>query len=302
MTNFWKDKKVVVAGSNGFLGSHFLNELERMGAGVKGLTRYACDLCNTEQTLKAVDGCDVVINCAALDGNAEFKANYSTEIFDTNVRITSSILNAAKQNRIKEIVLVSSVEVYPLKAKNPILEEDDYRKYADQTLDGYVLSKRYSEILASLYATKYGINIYLPRPTNIYGPNDHFSGMKRRAIPSFIHKIISNEPLEIWGNGRQVRQFIYVTDVVHAVLTMVEKKHTGVLNISTKETVALMTLAENICSIFKKDPNVKLIPNNQSGNRSRVVNIERMYKIINFKPLSLKDGLQKTIDWYLKQY
>ena len=208
--NFWTSKKVLVTGGSGFIGSNFIHILSKMGASVictyreknqnafnkldvpTNIKFEKVDLLNFKDLVKVVRNVDTVINCAAMDGNAKFKTSHGTQMMDVNIRITSNILNLAKEEGIKNVVLMSSAEIYPNQT-NPLVEEDDQKEYDDNDTSGYVLSKRYSEILGELYEYKYGINVFLPRPTNVYGPRDHFNDKVVRVIPSIINKIFSNQ-------------------------------------------------------------------------------------------------------------
>lgn len=296
--SFWQGKKVAVTGAKGFLGSHFVTELNKLGAQVNSFSRDQLDLLDFDQTRKALKNTAVVISCAALDGNAEFKKNHPAEILDNNLHISSNILNAARDNRISDVVLISSAEIYSGHAPNPVREEDDYRLYGGHTDSGYILSKRYGEILASLYQEQYGLRVYLPRPSNIFGPGDHFSEQSTRVIPSFITKILAGVPIEIWGDGSQIRQFIFVRDVVQTILTMVEKQAVGKINIATEESISVLALAKKISKIIDKKANILLDKTKSVGSKSRLLNVEKMHHLISFKPFSLEEGLQETVKWY----
>ncbi len=289
---------MAVTGASGFLGSHFVTELEKFGANVNSLTKEKTDLLDFDQTKEALKSTDIIISCAALDGNAEFKIKHAAGILDSNMRITSNILNAAKENNVKDIVLISSAEIYSSYAPNPIKEEDDYRLYGGHTNSGYILSKRFSEILAGLYKEEFGLKIYLPRPSNIFGPGDHFDDQSTRVIPSFINKIIAGKPIEIWGDGSQTRQFIYVKDVVHIILTMVEKGTDGKLNISTNESISILNLAKMISRSLDIKSDIRLDKTKSIGVQNRILDTSEMHRLIKFSPVDLDTGLRKTIAWY----
>lgn len=302
MENYWKGKKILITGSSGFIGTHFLSELKELGSDVVGIRHTDCDLLSYEKTVDISKGYDILVNCAALDGNAQFKERFSAEIMDANTKITSNILNAAVKNKIADVVHLSTAEVYASTADSNSKEGDTLLFANEQRLNGYVISKLYGELMANIYGNQFGVNVYLPRPTNVYGPQDHFEDGKRRAIPNFIHKIAKNEPIEIWGDGKQVRQFVYVKDVVRTVLTMVEKKYTGVLNISTDEIVTIENLVTWIYKSFNKSKDIRFISTSSSSEASRIVDTEKMYKLIDFETTPLSEGLQKTIAWYLANF
>lgn len=296
--NFWKDKKVAVTGASGFLGGHFVSNLNRMGVNVTPLSKQQVNLLNLDETTESLKGSEVIINCAALDGNSEFKRSHPAEILDANMRIVSNILSAAKDNQILDTVLISSAEIYSSYAPNPIKEEDDYRLYGGHTSNGYILSKRFGEILADLYREQYGLRIYLPRLSNVFGPGDHFNDQSTRVIPSFVSKIIKGDGIEIWGDGSQTRQFIYVDDAVKAIMAMVEDKAVGALNVSSSETISILNLAKKVSTLLGVKANIKLDTSKSTGSRDRVLDISKMSGLVKSDSESLDIGLAKTIEWY----
>ena len=203
--NYWKNKIVAVTGGVGFIGSHFVEELAKIGAIVKCLYSHQntnleylkkargkiefinLDILNQKELFKVCKKVNTIINCAAKDGNSEYKLKNGATILDLNIKIVSNILNCSLHNKIPNTVLISSAEIYPLTAKSPIKENDDYTKNFDNLDNGYVLSKRYTEILGKMYKKQYGLNIFLPRPTNTYGPRDNFEN-NSRIIPMLIKK------------------------------------------------------------------------------------------------------------------
>lgn len=315
MSNFWKNKTVLVTGSAGFIGSHFVEELIKKGAKVicldskshlkkffaklklqKNLTPLTLNLLDYQKLKKTLflKKIDVIINCAALDGNSEFKTKFAAQILAVNTRITSNILNFAKERKIKNVVLLSSAEIYPLTSKSPIKEEDDYKKNFDQPENGYILSKRLTEILGKLYQKQFKLNVFLPRPTNAYGPRDK----AERVIPQMIKKTLRGQVIEIWGSGTQVRSFIYVKDLVFAILKMVAVKKYHLLNIAAKESISILALAKLISGLNLRKPKIKLLREKPTGPKKRVPDITKLNSIIDFAPRSLEAGLKETIRWY----
>lgn len=298
--HYWQAKKVAVTGSSGFLGRHFTTTLSQLGTEVIPVAHTSVDLLDYDQTASALRSANIVINCAAVDGNAEFKARYPAKIFDSNIKIASNILNACRNLGVDDVVMISSSEVYSPKAPSPIKEVHDYRQYNSHSSNGYVLSKEFGEILATLLSQQCGVRTYLPRPSNIYGPADHFGSQNSRVIPTFIERISNREPITIWGDGTQTRQFTYVSDVVNAILTMVEKQQTGPLNISTSETISIQELANLIYKRFALEPDIILDTNKPQGPSCRILDSSKVEELIGFKFLSLRLGIQKTVNWFLE--
>lgn len=312
---YWLGKRVAVTGGGGFIGSHFVEELSQAGAQVlciylhnntniaylKGLKNnikfVKLNVLDEQQFVNECKKIDTIINCAAKDGNAEYKIKNAVTILDTNNKIVSNVLNCAHINNVPNIVLLSSAEIYPIKAKSPITEDDDYTKNFDNLNNGYVLSKRYAELLGSIYRNQYGLNIFLPRPTNTYGPRDRFDNVNR-VIPMLIKKISSDESIEVWGNGSQRRSFIYIKDLVWGILTMVQKKKGGVLNITSDESITINGLARHIGKILGKTPKVHFDLEKPVGIKNRTLSWKKIAAIIDFPFTHIDKGLKKTIEWY----
>jgi nucleoside-diphosphate-sugar epimerase len=319
-SSYWKNKTIMVSGGLGFIGSHFVEELALAHANViclyrtsgsSGLPVYAnqkniqyiqnnlLDRQELEEICKNIaPKIDCFIHCAALDGNTEFKLKYAAQILDTNSRLVSNVLNCCRSTQIKDVVLLSSAEIYSPDTPGEILETDDYHKYLGYTENGYILSKVFAEILAELHHKQYGMQIYLPRPTNVYGPRDSFNIETNRVIPSIIRKVAKKETIEIWGNGKQTRSFIYIKDLVYATLQMIEKKKPGAMNVATSDQVSILDLATNISEEFGALNRIKLDKTKPIGVKARSLNVAKMHDVINFEPTSIREGLKHTIDWY----
>ncbi|MFH1566189.1 MAG: SDR family NAD(P)-dependent oxidoreductase [bacterium] len=316
-------KKAIITGGAGFLGTYFVEHLLKLGAEVVCVSKFfsknnkiifllkkaypsklslrKIDLLSYSEVKRGVSDADVIINCAAMDGNAEFKREHAVEIMDENIRIVLNVLRMAKENKMKNVVLVSTAEVYSPQAESPIVEEDDYRKYNDYIGNGYILSKRYSEVIGSLYEEQYGINVFFPRPTNMYGPRDHFDNQTNKVIPSMINKVLNGEPIEIWGDGSQVRQFIYVKDAVCSILRMVETNKYHGLNIATDEPISILELAKLIMEVIGKKEEIIFDTDRPTGAKFRVLDTTKLNSIVDFKFKSLREGIKDTVEWYNKE-
>jgi nucleoside-diphosphate-sugar epimerase len=319
--SWWKEKSVLVSGAGGFIGHHMVDALIEAGANVVGLyhntepsftfgssanerlTLQKIDLSKPQSLAEVSDMAsghfDVLIHCAGLDGNTQYKLEHAAEIMDMNTRMALDVLNLAHEENITDVVLLSSAEIYTTGQSGQITEEDDYRKYSAYTTNGYVLSKIFAEISAELYSKQYGINVYLPRLGNVYGPGDHFGELPTRVIPSMIHKLSTGQQIDIWGDGKQTRQFIYVKDAVRAVLETVQHGNQGPINIATKQSISILNLANmlaEICGVHEGRVNVDL--SKPSGATDRELVTDEMYGLIDFSPIALEAGLKETVDWY----
>lgn len=314
---FWKDKKVTITGGNGFIGGYFVQELLNLGAKVininrshseldieinplhkKNLKNLFFDIREYDKLADATYGSDLIINCAALEGNNETKNTKPADILDSNMKIISNILNSAVNNNINTVVLISSAEIYSQKAKK-LVEENDYRKLIDYTENGYVLSKIYTEHLGKLFAKQHGLKVFLPRLTNTYGPRDK-PRVGLRVIPNMILSMLSNKVVEIWGSGNQKRTFIYVEDAIHSVLSMVEIDKHRILNIASRKSISILELAKLIKNLTNSSSTIHTDTTKPSGPNRRILVADKLYSTFKGRHEELRSGLNKTIDWHKK--
>ena len=318
MNNFWKNKKIVVTGANGFIGSHIVNSLSEKGACLTAVvskktakadlrkeltsslnvTIARANLLTLQDCLRITEDQEIVLNFAALDGGILFKQQHPVDIFETNTCITINMLKAADKMKIKKFLLISSIEVYSKKIKKILREEDGF---TGEVSEGYAWSKRLSEIAANMYYRQYHLPIIIARLGNVYGPGDDIRLSKGRVIPQFIVNSILHKDISIVGDGKQERAFLYIDDLVSSLKDLVEHGKIGeVFNIASNQRVSIAYLAKKIIALTGN--NNSIIFKNVNINNSKMGNIsmKKVKKAINFKEkYALEDGLIKTID-YLK--
>ncbi|KNE79462.1 NAD(P)-dependent oxidoreductase [Streptomyces xinghaiensis] len=318
----WAGRTVVVTGALGFIGSHYAERLAALGARVVGLHRSArpaagaepaapaagrsclvrADLCDEAATRRAFQewapGADVVIHCAGLDGNAQYKRDHSASVLDANVRGTAHVLNTARDTGAGAVVLLSSTEVYCAPRDSPAREDEEIRRYVPHAGNGYVLSKIFCEIMAELHGAEFGSRIFRVRPGNVYGPRDGNGGTRTRVIPSMVARAAAGETIEIWGDGRQTRSFIHVEDLVNATLRMVEADKYPVMNIGSPEEVSILDLARTVVSAVGGKGGIRTYPDKPSGPPAQRLDLSRMRDVTGCEPRPLRVGIEQTIRWY----
>ncbi|MBU1033818.1 NAD(P)-dependent oxidoreductase [Patescibacteria group bacterium] len=267
MNSFWKNKKVLIIGGTGFIGKNFVARLTELQANLTFTSRKKVILKN--QSVLKVDPVliedfdaineefDVLINCAALDGNGNFKKQFANDVCDVNSRISLNILNFSKKRNIRDVVLLSSAEVYSGVKKKKV-GEDDLKTTSLKHPSGYQVSKLFLEILSNFYSINNPeMRIYLPRPSYVYGPGDKYVDAKNsRLIPLLINNIKNGEKITFFGGRSRKINLIYAKDLVNAILNMVEKKKTGPLNITSTELLSVSKLIQKITEVIGKKAKV----------------------------------------------
>jgi nucleoside-diphosphate-sugar epimerase len=318
----WAGRTVVVTGGAGFVGSYFVEELlarqaqviclyrnddRRMLAQLPATDRLRSirvDL-SDEAALRGVFDsmprqADALVHCAAMWGSAGHRYDHPASVFEANFRPVANVLTCAREHKISDVVLIGSGEVYRSSASHPLREDDDFTATVDAG-DGYYLAKVYEEALAQTYRHEHGMRVFRPRPTGIYGPRDNFAPGADRVIPAMLAKAAADQDIVIWGDGSQTRTYMFVTDLVRAVLRMVETGRHHTVNVGTSETVSLRQLAELVCAALGKPERITFDSAKPTGRSSRTLDLTRLDEILDFQPRGLREGLAQTADWYQRQ-
>ncbi|MFH1850450.1 MAG: SDR family NAD(P)-dependent oxidoreductase [archaeon] len=319
---FWNDKRVLVTGGAGFIGSHAAELLVEKGARVtvadnlengnlKNLERVReqiefvkCDLKDPGDAARAARGMDIILHLAAKVGGIGYNKEHPGTMFRSNMMMQINVLEAARVNRVSRLVMVSSACVYRRDCTIPTPESEGFEGVPEPTNEGYGWAKRMAELQAKLYETEFGMAIAVVRPYNAYGPRDHFDPEKSHVIPALIRRVFSGEdPLVVWGNGEQSRSFLYVTDFAEGILLAAEKGcGKGPINLGTVEEIKIKDLVRMIADASEKDISIHYDTAKPTGQPRRNCDSSRAGEILGFAPkVRLKEGLRQTIEWYKRK-
>jgi GDP-L-fucose synthase len=223
----WNDKKVLVTGGAGFLGSHLIEKLinERGVApeNVKIPRSKDNDLRIWENCVNAVKDVDIVIHLAARIGGIGYNLKYPAMLFYDNTLMGIQLMEAARQEGVEKFVVLGTVCAYPKFTPLPFKEEDLWNGYPDDINAPYGLAKKMLLVQAKAYQKQYGFNgIYL-LSANIYGPRDNFNPESSHVIPALIKKFFDaklegKNEVEVWGTGKATREFLYVEDATDGIM------------------------------------------------------------------------------------
>ncbi|MFC2007784.1 NAD-dependent epimerase/dehydratase family protein, partial [Chloroflexota bacterium] len=231
----------------------------------------------------------------------QYNIDHPGTMFFRNSTLPLNMLEAARQQGVERFMSASSTCVYSPTATVPNIEEDGFKDNPDESNIGYGWAKRVAELGARFYSKEFGMKIAIVRPANIYGPRDNFDSETFHVIPALIKRVFqSTGNIEVWGSGRQTRAFIYVKDVVSAMMLATEK-YTVVdpINIGTDEEVTIKELIELIIGISGKELAVKFDTGKPEGQVRKAAAISRIKEKLDWSPsYSLEKGLKETIAWY----
>jgi nucleoside-diphosphate-sugar epimerase len=328
-------KKVLVLGGGGFIGGHLSERLKKEGNYIR-----ICDIkkheylnhdeiCNEfilgdltdPKVVESIidDGIDEVYQLAADMGGAGyiFTGENDANVMHNSALINLNVANECIKKKVKKVFYSSSACMYPehnqLDSNNPNCEESS--AYPANPDSEYGWEKLFSERLYLAYNRNYGLNVRIARFHNIFGPYGTWRGGKEKAPAAMCRKVAETPnggEIEVWGDGKQTRSFLYIDECVDAVLKLMESDFTGPVNIGSEEMVSINQLAQMAIDISKKDIKINNIYGDKFykkyghkcplGVKGRNSDNKLYYEKIGWKvsnPLII--GLEKTYQWINKQ-
>jgi len=303
----WSEKKVLVAGGGGFLGSHVVNQLQKAGAkNIVVPSSKECDLRKNDNCKKAVRDIDIAFNVAAHVGGIGLHIDKPGELFYNNLMIDTQLLHEAKNASVEKFVAIGTVCSYPKFSQIPFTESSIWDGYPDETTASYGLGKKMSLVQSQAYRQQYNFKSIIVIPTNLYGPNDHFNTSSAHVIPALILKIYNakkhnDDKVVLWGDGSPTRDFLYVENAAKGIILAAEKyDHELPLNLGSSEEISIMELSKLICELLDYNGNIVWDKTKPNGQPRRCISWQRAKEEIGFEPTTkLKDGLKKTIQWFI---
>lgn len=311
MTN----KKVLITGGAGFIGSHLAEEwinqnaeviiLDNLRSGkssnIEHLTTAKLlkkSVTDKEAVLKASKGVDYIYNLAALVSVPESVEN-PYECVNINVNGVLNILEAARKNNVKKVIHFSSAAVYgdnPSSPKTISMRPEPKSPYGITKLDG--------EYYLNQYYESFGIDTLSFRCFNVFGPRQNPDSQYAAAIPIFVNRALKGEELVIYGDGEQTRDFIFVKDVVNAnIIAALKQEVTGVFNLGTGTSISINELVEMIMKLTSSKSNVTYQAERPGDIKHSLSSIKETEEILNFNPqYDLKAGIEETIKYFINLF
>ena len=311
--NFLKNKKVVVTGGSGFIGSHFLIELLNRGANVRTHTFKSplqindnrlevisnIDLTKLDDCLRLTEGAEYVIHCG---GQVAHPSTVPTDIQISLKQLTliSNVLDACVKNGVKRFLDLNSSTGYP-DIRRPLTEDEFWINEPYKSYFGYGWARRYREKLMEHVSKFSSLEIALARCTAIFGPFDNFDLKTCHVVPALISRHLGGEnPFIVWGSPDVVRDFLYVKDVVNGDLLILESGQSmRPYNLGYGGGITIGQIVDTIIKVTGNNPKVEWDEKKPTTIPFRAVSTDRIKNELGFFPkYSFEEGIRETIDWY----
>ena len=297
-----------VTGGAGFLGSHVVDELRRKHAKeVRIIRSKEHDLRDPTACAQALQGLDAVIHLAATVGGIGFNQKHPAELYYDNILMGTHVIHQSHLLGLKKVVALGTICAYPKFTPVPFREESLWDGYPEETNAPYGLAKKMLLVQAQAYREQYGLNSIFLLPTNLYGPGDKFDPSVSHVIPALIRKfVLAKEKglseVEVWGTGTATREFLYVEDAAEAIVKALEV-YDGAepVNLGSQSEISIRQLTELIQKLVGFEGKVHWDATKPDGQPRRKVDATRAKEYFDFSAKTeFEEGLQKTIEWYLK--
>lgn len=313
-----KNRRILVTGGNGFLGSFVVKKLKNQGCRnifIPHSKDY--DLVQMESVKKIYKDTkpDIVIHMAAKVGGIGANKENPGKFFYDNLMMGAQMMEIGRQVRIEKFVAIGTICSYPKFTPVPFKEENLWNGYPEETNAPYGLAKKMLLVQSQAYRQQYGFNSIFLLPVNLYGPGDNFDPRSSHVIPALIKKCIDaqqvalrgakrrNNPtpsITIWGTGKATREFFYVEDAAEAIVLATEKYNKpDPVNLGAGFEISIKELVKLITKLTGFEGKIIWDKRKPDGQPKRCLDVSKAQREFGFKAkMDFEKGLKITIDWY----
>jgi len=311
--SFWENKRVIVTGGAGFLGSFVINQLKQRQAAqifvprieeydlvkIEGINRMYSDATSTG------DMETIVIHLAALAGGIGANRSRPADFFYINLMMGVQLMHQAWLQGVSKFVALGTICAYPKFTPLPFREENLWDGYPEETNAPYGLAKKMLLVQAQSYREQYRFNAIYLLPVNLYGPGDNFNLETSHVIPALIRKCIEaqargDSKVVLWGDGTPTREFLYVEDAAEGILLAAERYNSSEpVNLGSSMEISIRELAELIARLTGFQGQFVWDTNQPNGQPRRALDTSRAEQYFGFRAqMRFEEGLRRTIEWY----
>jgi GDP-L-fucose synthase len=305
---FFKNKRIVITGGSGFLGSEVVRQLYAKECGKIIVPRQReFDLTQESAISRLLEEArpDIVIHLAAVVGGIGANQQHPGEYLYKNLIMGTQLIEKARHFKVQKFVAIGSICAYPKWAPIPFKEEDLWNGYPEETNAPYGLAKKMMLVQSQAYRQEYGFNSIYLLPVNLYGPGDNFDLQTSHVIPALIRKCLEAQrsgdcEIEVWGTGQVSREFLYVSDAAEGILLGTEHyDKSEPVNLGVGKEIFIKDLVNLVCRLSGFEGRVRWNTSKPDGQPRRCLDTSRALREFGFRAkTSLEAGLQETIEWY----
>lgn len=306
--SFWENKKVMVTGGAGFLGSYIVKALKSKGCNdifIPKIEDY--NFVNIEDVKRVYSDfkADIVIHLAAKVGGIGINKEKPGEFFYDNLMMGVQLMDEAYKSGVSKFVALGTICCYPKFTTVPFKEKNLWDGYPEETNAPYGLAKKMLLVQSQSYRDQYGFNSIFLMPVNLYGPGDNFDLSSSHVIPALIKKCLdanesNRDDITVWGRGTPTREFLYVEDAAEGILLACEKYNKSEpVNLGSGFEISIKDLAKLISELTDFKGKVIWDKTKPDGQPRRRLDTKKAEKEFGFRAKTdFKEGLKNTIDWY----
>ncbi len=308
MSDFFTNRRIVITGGAGFLGSYVIEGLRNRGCKnilVPKIEDY--NLVNLPDISRMYDDMKpgIVIHLAAVVGGIGANREHPGKFFYENLMMGIQLIEQARIRNIEKFVAIGTVCAYPKFTPVPFKEDDLWIGYPEETNAPYGLAKKMLLVQSQAYRQEYGFNSIFLLPVNLYGPRDNFDPKSSHVIPALIKKCFDAidgkaDHITCWGTGNVSREFIYAADTAEGILLATEHYNgPEPVNIGAGFEIKIKDLAEKIVKLSGFKGKITWDPSKPDGQPRRRLDTSRAKNLFGFEAkTSFDQGLEATMDWY----
>jgi GDP-L-fucose synthase len=320
---FWREKRVIVTGGAGFLGSYVTEKLRQRGAkeiivpriedydltDIDAIKKLFVDANITSSKDSESDPTSqdevIIIHLAALVGGIEANRLRPADYFYTNLMMGVQLMHEAWKAGVYKFVAIGTICAYPKFTPLPFKEENLWDGYPEETNAPYGLAKKMLLVQAQAYQQQYGFNGLFLLPVNLYGPGDNFDLQTSHVIPALIRKCIEaqdrgEDQIVVWGDGSPTREFLFVEDAAEGILLASEfYNDSQPVNLGSGQEISIKELVQTISRLTGFSGELVWDTSKPNGQPRRVLDTEKAERLFGFRAQTIfEDGLRQTIEWY----
>jgi len=304
-----KQSKIYIAGHRGMVGSAVWRKLEAEGyTNLIGKTSKELDLRNQAE-VKAffeTEKPEVVIDAAARVGGILANSEFPYQFLMENMQIQNNLIDFSHKYNVEKFIFLGSSCIYPKLAPQPLKEEYLLTGSLEPTNEWYAIAKITGVKACEAIRKQFGKDYVSLMPTNLYGTHDNFDLKSSHVLPAMIRKfheakVKGNGPVELWGSGSPLREFLFVDDMADAVcFTLENKLSENLYNVGTGSDLTIKELAETIQRIVGHEGQIIWDSSKPDGTPRKLMNVDKLKTEGWEASINLEDGIQRTYKWFLE--